>query len=282
MARDANTSNRYSDAVVARVADWLAQHLRGRRHALFVGISGLQGSGKSTLAAQLVAALTQGGAPALAMSIDDFYLGRGERTRLARRAHPLFATRGVPGTHDLVLFDRTLDALRHASATDPARVPRFDKGRDTRMPPARWRQIVAPPRVILLEGWCVGIPAQTDAQLALPINPLERDEDADRRWRSYANAQLQGEYARLWNRFDALIQLAAPSFEIVQRWRDEQERALRRVHAPRAMTPAALRRFLLHYERLSRHALRALPARTDLRLVLDANRRVRRIETRSR
>ena len=248
---------------------------------MLIGISGLQGSGKSTLAAQLVAALADAGVPALTMSIDDFYLGRGERARIARRVHPLFATRGAPGTHDLALLDRTLDALRHASATHPARVPRFDKGRDTRMPQVRWRRIVAPPRVILLEGWCVGIPAQAQAQLALPINPLECNEDADGGWRSHANAQLRDQYTRLWRRLDALIQLAAPSFEIVQRWRDEQERPLRRAGAPRALTPAALRRFLLHYERLSRHALSALPARADLRLVLDANRRVRRIAERT-
>jgi D-glycerate 3-kinase len=36
-----------------------------------------------------------------------------------------------------------------------------------------------------------------------------------------------------------------------------------------------LRRFLAHYERLSRHALRTLPARADLRLVLDESRTVR-------
>ncbi len=33
----------------------------------------------------------------------------------------------------------------------------------------------------------------------------------------------------------------------------------------------------MHYERLSRQALRALPALADLRLLLDADRRVRRL-----
>ncbi len=269
-----NTSHRYPDAIVVCVAEWLLQRLRKKRGALFVGISGLQGSGKSTLAAQLVAALAQRNLPTLALSIDDFYFGRRERAHLARDVHPLFATRGVPGTHDLALLNHTLTALREASPRKPARVPRFDKGRDTRMPQARWRKITAPPRVILLEGWCVGVPAQTEAQLPRPLNALEREEDADARWRRYANVRLRGDYARLWHRFDALIQLAAPSFEIVQRWRDEAERPLRRAHAPRALSPAALRRFLMHYERLSRHALRSLPARADLRLVLDTDRHV--------
>jgi len=33
----------------------------------------------------------------------------------------------------------------------------------------------------------------------------------------------------------------------------------------------------MHYERLSRHALKALPSRADLRIVLDEDRRVRRL-----
>src|SRR5258708_1730501 len=196
MARDASTSKGYADAVVARVAQWLGHRAHGKRRPLFVGLSGLQGSGKSTLAAQTVTALTHAGIPALAMSIDDFYLGRGERPPLPPRAHPLFATRGVPGTHDLALLDRTLAALRAASPTNPAMVPRFDKGRDTRMPSARWHKITAPPRVILLEGWCIGLPALPSTQLGRPINALERNEDSGGRWRHYFNVQLQGAYAR--------------------------------------------------------------------------------------
>ncbi len=142
---------------------------------------------------------------------------------------------------------------------------------------ARWRKVTEPPRLILLEGWCVGVPAQTQAQLLRPCNALERDQDRDGIWRSYVNAQLGGGYADLWQRLDALVLLQAPGFDVVQCWRDEQEQALRRAHAPQAMTPAALRRFIMHYERISRQALRELPARADVRLLLDAGRRVYRI-----
>lgn len=242
-----------------------------------MGLSGLQGSGKSTLAAQLSATLTQQGIATLSMSLDDFYFGRRERRRLARTLHPLLATRGVPGTHDLVLLNRTIDDLQRASRQRTALVPRFDKGRDTRLPPARWRHISQTPQLILLEGWCVGVPAQTPAQLHLPCNALERDEDRSGAWRSYVNAKLGSSYAELWRRMDALVLLQAPGIDIVQRWRDEQELAPRRAHAPQAMTPVALRRFIMHYERISRHALRELPDRADLRLLLDGNRRVRRI-----
>ena len=277
MARDANTENGYPDSVVTRVVELLLARLHAQQGPWLVGLSGLQGSGKSTFSAQLSAALTRSGIATLAMSIDDFYYGRRERQRLARDVHPLLATRGVPGTHDLVLLERTLADLGRASASRPACVPRFDKGRDTRMARSRWHRSVQPPRLILFEGWCVGVPAQTPAQLRRPINALERDEDGDGRWRGYVNTQLAAGYARLWQRFDALVLLQAPSFDVVQRWRDEQEMALRRARAPHAMSAAALRRFIMHYERLSRQALRELPARTDIRLVLDAARRVHRI-----
>lgn len=123
------------------------------------------------------------------------------------------------------------------------------------------------------------MPAQTQQQLQHPLNSLEREQDSDGRWRSYVNMQLTGDYAELWQRLDALVLLQAPGFEVVRRWRDQQESTLRRAHAPYAMSPAALRRFIMHYERLSRHALRTLPTLANLRIVLDANRHVRRIAT---
>jgi D-glycerate 3-kinase len=278
MVRDASTHG-YPDAVVASAAAALRARLFGGLEQRLVGISGLQGSGKSTLAAQLAETLTQTGTDTVVMSLDDFYFGRRERARLARDVHPLFATRGVPGTHDLELIARTFAALHHASAAHPALIPRFDKGRDTRLPRARWRVVRARPQLVLFEGWCVGVPAQGPAALRRPINELERDEDADGIWRGYVNAQLQDGYASLWRRFDMLVLLQAPAFSVVERWRNEQEQTLRRAHAPRAMSPAKLHRFIMHYERLSRHSLRTLPALADVRLVLAADRGVRRIDT---
>jgi len=232
------------------------------------------------LAAQIVATAQRNGINALSISIDDFYFGRATRLRLARSVHPLLATRGVPGTHDVDLALGTLDALRRATAKNPAFVPRFDKGRDTRLPPSRWLRVASVPDFVILEGWCIGIPPQSTPALCEPINVLERNEDQDGRWRTWVNAQLERDYTGLWQRLDRLAMLQAPDYSVVQRWRDEQERALRRRRAARALSPAALRRFLMHYERLSRQALKTLPARADLRIVLDTNRRVRRLAAR--
>jgi D-glycerate 3-kinase len=280
MRRDANTRNGFGRATIDAVRDALTARLRGASRSSSVGISGLQGSGKSTFSEQLARATTTCGSPSIVVSLDDFYFGRRERAKLARDVHPLLATRGVPGTHDLALLGRTLDALVHATPGRPALLPRFDKGRDTRIAPSRWRRVAAAPRCILLEGWCLAVPAQDSRALARPLNALERIDDADGSWRAYANAELAGGYARLWRRLDALVVLAAPDFGVIERWRGEPERALRRRGAPRAMSPLELRRFLMHYERLSKHALRTLPALADVVVALDASRNVVRVRTR--
>lgn len=248
------------------VADAVAARFSGR--LLVAGICGAQGSGKSTLATALVRRLAGDGLRAAALSLDDLYLGRAARAARAARTHPLFITRGVPGTHDIALGLATLAALERG---EPAALPRFDKGADEPLPQGRWPRAPAATQVLVLEGWCLGAAAQPPADLAVPVNALEAAEDPDGTWRRHANDQLGGPYRALFDRPDLLVLLAAPAFEVVARWRDEAEEALRRSGAPAAMDPAAMARFVQHYERLTRHVLAEMPARADIvaRLALD-------------
>ena len=264
----------YADAVVAGVLDDALAH-GARIHA----IAGLPGSGKSTLAAQIAVLARARGLRVATLSLDDVYFGRRERQRLARRRHPLFVTRGPPGTHDIDLACATLDALRAGVAT---RLPRFDKLADRRLPPSRW-PTARGVDLVLFDGWCLKVPAEADATLIAPLNPLERDEDPDGLWRRACNEALGSDYPALWARLDRLLWLQAPDFAPVLRWRREQERharAQQRQAAPATvairpgMTPAAIARFVQHFERVGRQALRTLPRIADRRLVLDARRRV--------
>jgi D-glycerate 3-kinase len=253
------------DALAHRPAD-------GRTAVL--AISGLQGSGKSTLADAVVAAARVRGHVAATLSLDDLYLTAAQRRALAGEVHPLLRTRGPPGTHDLALAAQVLDAI---AAGRPLRLPRFDKLADDRLPEHAWVRVDAPLDLLVLEGWCVGVPAEADAALAAPLNALERDEDAHGTWRRYCNDALARHYPALWDRADRLWALQAPSFEIVTAWRGQQEQALMAAAPGRAgMDAAALARFLQHYERVSRQALRTLPARADHVLWLDEARGVRR------
>ncbi|MCW1381319.1 kinase [Novosphingobium sp. KCTC 2891] len=242
---------------------------------LVVGLCGAQGSGKSTLAAALVRALNEAGIPAATLSLDDLYLTHAERRSLAATVHPLLGTRGVPGTHDLQLGLDTLDAVARG---EQAPLPRFDKGEDDRTPRGTWSTAPLATQALVLEGWCVGALPQPPTALSAPVNVLERDEDPDGRWRRYVNDQLAGPYRALFERIDLLVLLAAPGFDIVARWRGEQEEPLRR--EGRGMNNAEIARFVMHYERLTRHILAEMPARADLVLRLDDQRKV--LEVRQR
>jgi D-glycerate 3-kinase len=277
MGENASTRPGFSPDLVEAVLSHLVDSVSPGEQPALIGLSALQGSGKSTLARQLVKAAGERGIAALGLSLDDFYLGRRQRLELSHRVHALLAVRGVPGTHEIGLLERSLDAIASADPRSPAWLPSFDKGSDTRRPPSRWTKLACRPQWIILEGWCVGVPAEPARALHLPINRLEREEDSEGVWRRYVNAQLSTDYARLWTRLQELLLLQAPGWRVVDRWRDEQERALRRRGAPRAMSRPALRRFLEHTERISQHALRSLPERADLIVELGENREVKEL-----
>ena len=236
---------------------------------LVVGLCGSQGSGKTTLVRALAAALEAEGVRAATLSLDDLYLTRAERQVLARDVHPLLATRGVPGTHDVALGLATLDALARGEAVY---LPRFDKGADDRAPSSDWPLAPAQTLVLLLEGWCLGARPQAAAELAEPVNALERDEDPDGVWRAYANDALAGPYRALFDRIDLLVLLAAPDWGVVETWREQQEAELREIGGARVMSPAEVRRFVQHYERLTRFILTEMPQRADVVVLLDADR----------
>ena len=256
------------------LARWLATQARPGA-MLVAGLNGAQGSGKSTLASLLRHLLGRAlGRRTVVLSIDDFYLTRPQRRRLAATVHPLLATRGVPGTHDVELAARTLARLRALAPGERVAVPRFVKALDDRAPECDWPGVEGPVDIVLLEGWCVGTPPQEAGALVAPVNALEAHEDRDGRWRGFVNAQLAGPYAALFAQIEPLVFLQAPGFEVVQRWRLEQEAGNTVAGAAPAMTPAQLERFVAHYERLTRRALDVLPDRADAVLALDAQRRV--------
>jgi len=237
------------------------------------GLSGLQGTGKSTLAAQMVALAQTQGRRAVVLSLDDLYLPRGERQQLARQVHPLLATRGPPGTHDVALGCALLDALR---AGEPVQLPRFDKLADDRLPLSQGESVEGAVDLVIVEGWCLGVPAEPESALEAPLNTLEREEDAQAIWRRYCNAALARDYPALWQRLDGLWFLQPPGFEVVVDWRWQQEQALARAQGRDAlMDREGVARFVQHFERVSRQVLRTLPAIADHVIPLDAQRHPR-------
>lgn len=248
------------------------------RTPLVVGICGAQGSGKTTITSILAALLADRGLAVASLSIDDLYLGRAARLALADAIHPLLRTRGVPGTHDVAVGHRLIAA---AGAGSPFALPRFDKATDDPARREHWPEVAGPVDVFLFEGWCVGAVAQPAAALAHPVNRLEAAEDAAGVWRRHVNDCLAGPYRTLFARIDLLLLLRAPSFDVVAGWRAEQEDKLRAALALEGrrggQSAAELDRFVMHFERITRHILAEMPGRADIVVELDRQRRVDRL-----
>ena len=233
-----------------------------------IAVVGAQGSGKTTLAR---AAAERFGA--VQISIDDVYLTRAEREAMARDVHPLFVTRGPPGTHDMGLLQQLIDALSAAGPDDETLIPDFDKRGDDRRPVEDWRTFRGRPSAILIDAWCLGALPEDAAVLAEPVNALEADHDPDSGWRRAVNGFVGGPYADFIARFDAVLFLRAPSFDVVLDWRCQQEADLLGV-AP-ADLPAAerdrLAGFIQYFERITRRMLDG-GVKADVVVQLDRNR----------
>jgi len=248
-----------------------AVHKRKAQQDLrIVGINGAQGSGKTTLAGfmqQVMVSIWDWNV--VVLSIDDFYLTRAERRQLGESVHPLLATRGVPGTHDIERLNSCLDQLLAADAQSSVLVPGFDKSSDDRAPESEWTKVAGVVDLILLEGWCVGTRPQRGVDLQQPVNVLESNEDALGVWRRYVNEKLMGDYAKLFARLDYLVFLQVPEFGAVYRWRAEQEHKLAQsADGDQVMTDEQIAQFVQHYERLTRHNLRFMPSLADVTLEL--------------
>ena len=247
----------------------MQQLTRCGRQPLLFGLCGPQGSGKSTLASALRLRLESAGVRAAVISLDDTYKTKAERDHMARTLHPLFSTRGVPGTHDLQLLWNVLHEIEHQR---PVRVPRFDKSIDDRAPKSSWETAHGNTAVLIFEGWCVGVRQSSSCEDSRPINALEKQDDSDGRWRALIEGFLELQYRPLFSRIDCLVLLAAPDFSVVHDWRLQQERGLR-TQTGGGMADREIARFIQHYERLTRRILLEMPAYADLTVRLDPERR---------
>lgn len=276
------------ESIYVPLGAWLVARKGQQPGPLVVGINGAQGAGKSTLFNLLEVILEDGfGLKVVGLSIDDLYKTRAEREELAVTVHPLLKTRGVPGTHDVTLGIELLRDLK-SGAEQIVKIPAFDKSIDDRCPPALWQEWSGEADIVVLEGWCVGAQAQKESELILPVNSLEADEDPDGQWRNYVNEQLAGPYKELFDMIDVLVMLKVPSMEAVFSWRSQQEKKLAErvkyiydTQQPtqhlRIMDEAQIKRFIQHYERLTRNMLEEMPGRADICLELNENHKTSKI-----
>lgn len=263
---------------------WLSE--QHKNTPLIIGINGSQGSGKSTLSKILKQILEKSFNKQVAiLSIDDLYKTRQQREQLAKDVHPLFSTRGVPGTHDVELGIKLIKQLIQNDNSE-IKIPVFEKAIDDRADESDWISFNGQPDIILFEGWCVGSIAEDDEQLLAAMNELEREEDADAKWRNHVNEQLKADYQDLFSLIDILLLLKIPDFNKVYEWRKLQESKLRQRIENEAssshsvMSDHEVERFIMHYERLTRHTLNEMPERCDIVFELGDDHHIKNVMTR--
>lgn len=264
---------------------WKVKQVFERTGQIKLGIQGSQGSGKSTAALFIAKLLyVEHGLNVAVCSIDDFYLTREQRQSLASEVHPLLATRGVPGTHDTTLIKQVFNQF---SSKLTFSIPIFEKQHDDRAITEHWAAYPNSADVLILEGWCVGLDAQSDQQLIKPCNELEMYEDVDLIWRRFVNQKLNNEYKEIFTQLDLLVALQAPSFTCVYDWRQLQEDKLiisaASVNAKdlRTLDSNQLSRFISHFERLTVHGLKTMPSKADFILSLEADHSISKLSSKN-
>ena len=244
-----------------------------------IGLTGGQGAGKSTIT-QIIKLIFEikYNFNVTFFSIDDFYKTLKERETLSKKVHPMFKTRGVPGTHDTKLLSKIFNDLGKKNFKS-VYVPRFDKSIDDRFPKSKWQKIVKKPDLIIFEGWCVGAKAQTKKQLLKPINILEKKNDSKLVWRTKVNNELKNNYRKIFSKIDCLIFLKVPSFECVYKWRLLQENKLKLTSkGKKIMSPKQVREFIMYYERITKQMLEDLSKNAYAVLSLDKKHRLSKLK----
>ena len=261
------------------LSEWLYSIYKKDKKIKIIGLSGGQGAGKSTITGILKFILKRKyGLNLCVFSIDDFYKTKAERKKMSKKVHPLFLTRGVPGTHDLNLINRTIKQLKK-KRFKTVLIPKFDKSMDDRSKKNKWQKIKKPPHLIIFEGWCVGAKHQKNTELKKPLNLIERKHDGDLIWRKAVNNSLKNHYKKLFNKIDRLVYLKAPNFNNIFKWRLLQEQKMKLTSKnKKTMSKSQIREFIMFYERITRNMMRNFSRISDLTVFLDGSHRSKKMK----
>ena len=261
------------------LSEWLYSIYKKDKKIKIIGLSGGQGAGKSTITGILKFILKRKyGLNLCVFSIDDFYKTKAERKKMSKKVHPLFLTRGVPGTHDLNLINRTIKQLKK-QRFKTVLIPKFDKSIDDRSKKNKWQKIKKPPHLIIFEGWCVGAKHQKNTELKKPLNLIERKHDGDLIWRKTVNNSLKNHYKKLFNKIDRLVYLKAPNFNNIFKWRLLQEQKMKLTSKnKKTMSKSQIREFIMFYERITRDMMKNFSRISDLTVFLDGSHRSKKMK----
>ena len=255
------------------------EYFNEKKKTKIIGLTGGQGTGKSTISNILKIILKEAyGLETVIFSIDDFYKTLSERKIMSKKICNLFVTRGVPGTHDTNMLFNSIKNLKSDKFTK-FMIPKFDKSSDERLSKNKWLKIKKKPNIVIFEGWCVGVTQQKNKDLIKPINDLEKQEDKKRIWRRKVNLEIKKNYKKIFDLIDKLIFLKVPNFKYVLKWRLLQEKKLRITgKGNKIMSNKEINKFIMYYERLTKHMLKILPKSADAIISIDHKHRLKSIK----
>jgi D-glycerate 3-kinase len=193
----------------------------------------------------------------------------------------LLKTRGVPGTHDVNFMFDFLKKIKKKRFKHH-RIPKFNKAIDDRLKRKSWYLIKRVPDVIIFEGWCVGARAEKKNTLKKSINPLEKKEDKNLKWRKFVNSQLENKYQKLFSKLDCMLFLKAGSFKLLQSWRLKQESLLKLNSKNKAnnkvMSKNEVLTFMQTYQRITQNMFKFAPKYSSIVLNLNRNHEIKSIK----
>ena len=265
------------------ISFWIENKYKKKGETLILGFSGGQGSGKTTVTGILKIILKKFFKRRIHVSsIDDFYKTLEDRNKISNKVHPLFKTRGVPGTHDINLVKDFFNNIRKKKFKK-IKLPKFEKAMDNRLEKKYWFNIKQKPEIVILEGWCVGARPQSNSLIKRPINILEKYEDKDLKWRKYVNEKLKKEYKKLFVMIDHLIFMKIPNFKVVFKWRLQQEKKLKKksYSNKKIMSYNEIKRFIMFYERITLQMMKDLSKSASVVMFLKKNHEIKKILFRS-
>ena len=215
------------------VPQWFEKRdLSQDKSPLFILLSGPQGSGKSYTAQFVYKYLLEKYGESkrvVQMSIDDFYLTHEDQKEFSDKFadNKLLQGRGLPGTHDIPLLSKCINALI-SGADSKVILPQYDKskfnGEGDRC--AKGKEVTLPLDIVVLEGWFLGFSPILERQ-EISTNPhLQSSAEMVQ-----VNANLFFYKDMLWNNPEIKslgIVFAADDIHDVYKWRLEQEQALRK------------------------------------------------------
>jgi len=261
------------------ISFWIENRYKIKGKTLFLGFSGGQGSGKTTITKILKIILKKFfKREVLVSSIDDFYKTSEERSKIAYKVHPLFNTRGVPGTHDINLVKKIFYFIKKKKFKK-FKLPRFDKSIDDRFKKKHWVSVKKRPEIVILEGWCLGAKPQSNYLIKKPINILEKIEDKDLIWRKYVNEKLKKEYKFFFSMIDHFVFLKVPNFNMVFKWRFLQETKLRQKSRlnSKIMNYNEVKRFIMFYQRITLQMMKDLNKFASVFMLLKKNHDIKKV-----